>query len=99
MGVYGTAAFAESDGRYALLPAPPTDVEASETIRAAPVVGVKAPVREAPPPTPAQEALASLQELFATNTARPLPAAEREAILEDEFRQAYARARARRCST
>jgi TRAP transporter TAXI family solute receptor len=95
MGVYGTAAFAESGGRYTLLPALPPDVEASETIRAAPVVAVKPPVREVPPPTPAQAALANLQELFAANTARELPAAERESILEDEFRQAYARARAR----
>ena len=95
MGVYGTAAFAESGGRYALLPAVPPEIETSERTPASPVVAVKPPVREAPPPTPAQAALASLQDLFAMNTVRALPAAERESILEDEFRQAYARARAR----
>ena len=95
MGVYGTAAFAESDGRYTLLPAMPPDVDASGKIPTAPVVAVKPPVRETPPPTPAQTALASLQELFAVRTARALPADERESILEEEFRQAYSRARAR----
>jgi TRAP transporter TAXI family solute receptor len=95
IGVYGSAAFAETSGRFALLPARPPDIEKSAAIPTAAVVGVRPPVREAPPPTPAQAALASLQELFAADTARALPASERESILEDEFRQAYARARAR----
>jgi TRAP transporter TAXI family solute receptor len=96
LGVYGTAAFAESGGRYTLLPSVPPDVETGGEIPAAAVVAsVRQPVREAPPPTPAQAALARLSELFAARTSRELPASEREAILEDEFRQAYARARAR----
>jgi hypothetical protein len=70
IGVYGSAAFAETSGRFALLPATPPDIEKSAAIPTAAVVGVRPPVREAPPPTPAQAALASLQELFAADTAR-----------------------------
>jgi TRAP transporter TAXI family solute receptor len=96
LGVYGTAAFAESGSGYALLPAVPPDAGASGDVPSGPAVaGVRPPMREVPPPTPAQAALARLDELFAVDTTRALPAAEREAILEDEFRQAYARARAR----
>jgi TRAP transporter TAXI family solute receptor len=95
LGVYGTAAFSESDGRFTLLPATPADLEASEAALPAAVVAVKAPVREMPPPTPAHAALAKLQELFAVPTARELPQAERESVLEEEFRETYARARAR----
>jgi TRAP transporter TAXI family solute receptor len=96
IGVYGTAAFTQSDGRYSLQPAlPPPASENGRLPAAAVVAAVRPPVREAPPPTPAQAALTRLSELFAASTSRELPVAEREAILEDEFRQAYARARAR----
>ena len=95
LGVYGTASFTVSENAYTLLPAPPPSPDARGDVSAAAVVAVKQPAREARPPTAAEAALSRLSELFTVRTARTITGDEREAILEDEFGQAYARARAR----
>ncbi|MCC7218655.1 MAG: TAXI family TRAP transporter solute-binding subunit [Burkholderiales bacterium] len=96
LGVYGSAAFAESGNQYTLVPAAPSDaVRPSELPVAASVGSVQPPAREVRPPTEAEAALARLSELFDLRTPRTVPSDEREAILTDEFTQAYARARAR----
>lgn len=95
LGVYGTAAFAESGGRFALVPLTPAAAVDVPVPAAAATAAVQPPPREVPPPTPAHSALARLSELFSARTPRPLGEDERETILREEFEQAYARARAR----
>ena len=95
LGVYGTAAFAESAGRFTLVPVEPAAAAAVPLPAAAAAAAVQPRVREAPAPTAAQAAHHRLAELFSARTPRALPESERETILREEFEQAYARARAR----
>jgi TRAP transporter TAXI family solute receptor len=96
LGVYGTAAFAETGDRFTMVPMVPAAAAADVPVPAAAAAAAVQPrAREAPPPTAAETAHARLGELFAARTARPLSESERETILREEFEQAYARARAR----
>jgi hypothetical protein len=95
LGVYGTAAFAETAGRFTLVPVAPAAPSEIRVPAAAAAAAVQPRAREAAPPTAAQAALARLSDLFTAPTPRPLTEDERETILREEFEQAYARARAR----
>ena len=95
LGVFGTAAFAETEGRYTLVPIAPAAPSDVPVPAAAAAAAVQPRAREAAPPTAAQAAHARLADLFAVPTPRPLAEGERETILREEFEQAYARARAR----
>jgi TRAP transporter TAXI family solute receptor len=95
LGVYGTAAFAETEGRFTLVPIAPAAPSEIRVPAAAAAAAVQPRAREVPPPTAAQAAHARLAGLFTAPTARPLTDDERESILREEFEQAYARARAR----
>jgi TRAP transporter TAXI family solute receptor len=95
LGVYGTAAFTESGGRFTLVPVAPAAAAKVPVPAAAAASTIQPRAREAPAPTAAQAAHARLAELFSARTPRALPDSERETILREEFDQAYARARAR----
>lgn len=95
LGVYGSAAFTLSDGRYALVPfVPAVQTDASLPVAVA-AATIQPTPREAPPPTPVKVALARLHELSAQGSPPRLPESERDSILIEEFGQAYDRARAR----
>jgi TRAP transporter TAXI family solute receptor len=97
LGVYGSAAFAESGGRYTLVAVAPAAAAAAEVPlpAAAAAATVQPRAREVAPATAAEAAHARLAGLFSAHTPRPLSESERESILREEFEQAYARARAR----
>jgi TRAP transporter TAXI family solute receptor len=93
--VYGTAAFIPSNGRWQMVPrAPPVATEVP--VPAAAVGSVVRPVpREVPPPSPAEEALDRLASLLHEPPAVSSGPAERNAILQEVFEQAYQVARRR----
>jgi TRAP transporter TAXI family solute receptor len=95
LGVFGTAAFAGKDGRYALVPSAPAAPSEVPLPAAAAAAAVQPRAREVPPPTAAQAAHERLADLFTAPMPRPLTEGERDTILREEFEQAYARARAR----
>jgi TRAP transporter TAXI family solute receptor len=94
LGVYGSASFALRDGRYVLVPAVPVASGDAEVPPAASASVVRQQPREEPPPTPLGTARERLRELERQG-GKGLEPAERDAILTDEYDQAYARARAR----
>ncbi len=95
LGVYGSAAFAASGGRYTLVAVAPAAAAEVPVPAAAAAAAVQPRAREAAPATAAEAAHARLAGLFSVHTPRPLSESERESILREEFEHAYARARAR----
>jgi TRAP transporter TAXI family solute receptor len=97
IGVYGSAAFVNADGKgWALVPSAPPPVLAEVDSPAATVAAVRPRPREGPLPSAAELALERLASLLnPTDTASTLSAARREAIVTEELDLAYRGARAR----
>ena len=95
LGVYGSAAFVESAGRYTLVAVAPAAAAEVPVPAAAAAAAVQPRAREAAPATAAEAAHARLAGLFSVHVPRPLSESQRESILREEFEHAYARARAR----
>lgn len=92
--VFGSAAFARRGEGYALVPALPPGSVIDAAPAAAAASGIAARPHEQPTPTALESARAAMRDLE-TEPAGALEPVQREAILAQEYREAYVRARAR----
>jgi TRAP transporter TAXI family solute receptor len=97
LGVYGSAAFEDRDGRWELVAL--AQQPAAATATAVPAAGLTAVVQpkahEIPEPSPAQAEYSKLGELLALPRSPGVSESDRDAILVEEFQRAHREARLR----